>query len=93
MKRFAIALGVVLAAAIWAAADPHAGVRTLWQLRAQLREAQARSAKLGEEVAALEAEADRLENDPLAVESAIRTDLGLAKPGETVVRAVPRPNP
>jgi cell division protein FtsB len=91
MKRIALALGIVLLAAVWALLDPSAGVRTWWELRSQLREAEARAAKAGAELAALEDEAERLEGDPLAVEAAIRTDLGLARPGETIVRAVPSP--
>ena len=89
MKRIALALGIVLVAALWAAVDPAAGVRTWWDLRSQLREAQARAAEDRAELAALEGEAERLEADPLAVEAAIRADLGLARPGETIVRAVP----
>jgi cell division protein FtsB len=91
MKRIALALGIVLLAAVWALLDPAAGVRTWWELRSQLREAEARAAKAGAELAALEDEAQRLDADPLAVEAAIRADLGLARPGETIVRAVPPP--
>ena len=91
MKRFALALGIVLAAALWAVVDPNAGVRSWWDAarpaRARRRRAPRASAA---ELAALEAEAERLEHDPLAVEAAIRADLGLARPGEIVVRAVRR---
>jgi cell division protein FtsB len=93
MRRLALAVAVVLVAALWAVADPHAGIRSWRDLRAQLGQAQSRATALREEVAALEAEADRLEHDPLAVESAIRSDLGLARPGETIVRVVPPSNP
>jgi cell division protein FtsB len=93
MKRFALALGIVLAAALWAVADPNAGIRSWWQLRAQLALAEGRAAALRGELATAEAEADRLQHDPLAVESAIRSDLGLARPGEIIVRAVPAANP
>jgi cell division protein FtsB len=89
MKRLALALGIVLAAALWAVADSHAGVRSWWALRGQLVVAEGRAEVLRGELASLEAEAERLENDPLAVESAIRSDLGLARPGEIIVRAVP----
>ena len=88
MKRLALALGIVLLATLWAFADPHAGVRSWWDLRAQLRASEGRAETLRGELAALEGEAARLEADPLAVESAIRADLGLARPGETIVRAV-----
>ena len=89
MKRIALALGIVLLAAIWAVVDPGAGVRSWWDLRSQLGEAEARAEKVRAGLAELEAEAERLEADPLAVEAAIRADLGLARPGETIVRAVP----
>jgi cell division protein FtsB len=93
MKRFALALGIVLAAALWAVVDPNAGIQSWWALRAQLGLAEGRAAALRTELAALESEADRLQHDPLAVESAIRSDLGLARPGEIIVRAVPAANP
>jgi cell division protein FtsB len=93
MKRLALALGIVVAAALWAVADPHAGVRSWWALRGQLVVAEGRAEALRGELATLEGEAERLEHDPLAVESAIRSDLGLARPGEVIVRAVPAQNP
>lgn len=93
MKRFALALCIVLAAALWAMVDPNAGIQSWRQLRAQLGEASGRAASLRAELVALEAEGDRLEHDPLAVEAAIRVDLGLARSGETIVRAVPPSNP
>jgi cell division protein FtsB len=93
MRRLVLAFGIVLAAAAWAAVDPNAGVRTWWELREQLHEAEARAAGLRAERSKLESEADRLQRDPLALEAAIRSDLGLARPGETIVRAVPPSNP
>lgn len=92
MKRIALTLGIVLAAAVWAIVDPNAGIRSWWELRAQLGEAELRAEALRGELAKLEAEAQQLQEDPLAVESAIRADLGLARPGETIVRAVPAPS-
>ena len=88
MKRIALTLGIVLAAAVWATVDPNAGIRSWWEMRAQLRDASLRSDALRGELAKLEAAAQQLQEDPLAVESAIRTDLGLARPGEIIVRAV-----
>jgi cell division protein FtsB len=89
MRRLLLALGIVALAALWALLDPHAGVRTYRDLGQQLRVAQERTDALRAEVAALEDEAERLEGDPLAIEAAIRAELGLARPGEIVVRAVP----
>ncbi len=93
MRRLVLAFAILLAAAAWAAVDPNAGVRTWWELRGQLREADARAAALRAQTAELEAEAVLLERDPIALEAAIRSDLGLARPGETIVRAVPPSNP
>jgi len=92
MKRIALTLGIVLAAAVWAVVDPNAGIRSWWELRGELREATGRAAALRAELTKLEDEARQLREDPLAVESAIRTDLGLARPGEIIVRAVPAPS-
>jgi cell division protein FtsB len=55
-------------------------------MRADLRSAQERMAGLEREIAESEAEAGSLGEDPFAIEQAIREDLGLARPGETVVR-------
>jgi cell division protein FtsB len=93
MRRLVLAFGIVLAAAAWAAVDPNSGVRTWWELRGQLREAEARAAGLRAETSKLESAAERLQRDPLALEAAIRGDLGLARPGETIVRAVAPSNP
>jgi cell division protein FtsB len=90
MRRFLLASAIVLAAALWAFLDPSAGVRTYWDLGGQLRAAEQRAGLLRAEVAALEREAESLQRDPLAIEAAIRADLGLARPGEIIVRAEPR---
>lgn len=89
MRRLLLALAIVAAAALWAVLDSSAGVRTYRDLGRQLRAAEQRAALLREEVAALEREAESLRRDPLAIESAIRADLGLARPGEIVVRVEP----
>ena len=88
MRRVAITLGILLAAAGWALADPDAGVGTWRQLVRDLDSAEARVTVLRGEIAALQDEIDALEGDPLAIETAIRADLGLARDGETVVRIV-----
>jgi cell division protein FtsB len=94
LRRIGIVLVVVLSAAIWAVADPESGVRAWIALDRERAAAEGRLEALRKEVSALEAEADALEGDPLAIEMAIRTDLGLVQPGETIVRVVreePRP--
>jgi hypothetical protein len=50
--------------------------------------AQARVAELEKRVEAREGGTESLRTDPLARERAIREDLGLAKPGEIVVRGL-----
>ena len=68
--------------------DGEAGFRTWLRLRGDLRAAEARIATLRDEIAALEEETEALRNDPFAIESAIREDLQLARPGEAVVRLI-----
>jgi len=90
VRRLAITLGILLAAAGWAFADPDAGVGTWRQLGRDLASAEERVTVLRVEIAALQDQIDALDADPLAIEAAIRTDLGLARAGETVVRVVRR---
>ncbi len=75
--------------------DDDAGLRNWWRLRGELAEARGRIAAVESRVAVREAEAERLRDDPLALERAIREDLRLAKPGETllIVRPEGEPNP
>jgi len=68
--------------------DSEAGFRTWLRLRGDLRVAEARIEALRDEIAALEEETEALRTDPFAIESAIREDLQLARPGETVVRLI-----
>ncbi len=81
-----LAIGVAALAIVAAFADGDSGLRTWWQLRAELREADARIATLRGGVSALESQVGGLEADPFAVERAIRERLEYARPGETVVR-------
>ena len=76
-------LGVAL---LWAAIDQGSGIRKSWQLRSDLRAARVRIETLRADVARLRRDAERLEDDPFAIEAAIREDLGFARPGEIVVR-------
>jgi cell division protein FtsB len=90
MRRVALALAVVLVAVGWAFVDPRAGVRVWRDLGKDLGAARERADALRAEVAELEAEAESLQRDPLALEAAIRNDLGLARAGETIVRVARR---
>jgi len=79
----------ILGAAVGVAAvDDSAGIRTWLQVRRDLERAQTRVTALEARIELREAEATALRSDPLAIERAIREDLGLAKPGEIVVRGL-----
>ena len=77
---------LVLLAAGASTLDERTGIPAWQRLRADLAAATARIGDLRVEIAALRDEAQALESDPFAVERAIREDLGLARPGESVVR-------
>lgn len=76
-------------ALVWAAMDEGSGIRRSWQLRSDLRAAQERIAGLEVEIEQLRREVGGLEQDPFAIERAVREDLDYARPGETVVRLAP----
>ena len=86
LRNLAITLGVVAMVAAFAGWDPDTGLRSWWRLRGDHAAAQQRIAELERDIRGLRAEAEALRRDPLAQESAIREDLGFARPGETVVR-------
>ena len=72
----------------------------LWSSWAQLQDtknrllsAEARIETLRGEITALEEETEALRSEPLAIEAAIREDLHLARPGETVVRLLSDTSP
>jgi len=73
-----LALGV-------AALDSEAGLRTWLRLRADLSASQQRIEALRGRIAALDGQREGLRGDGFAIESAIRRDLGLARPGEVLV--------
>lgn len=84
-RRVWLAPAILIAA--WAVAwlDPETGIRAWMALRDDLTAAQGRIAVLEASVARQSDEASRLEGDPLAIEAAIREDLGLARAGESIV--------
>jgi cell division protein FtsB len=89
VKRELVIGAAVMAAAIGVAvADESTGIRTWLELRGDLRVAQARVAELETRIESRESEAEALRSNPFALEQAIREDLGLARPGETVVRGL-----
>ena len=80
---------LLAAALVYASFDWDSGVPAWLRLSEELRHAQGRIAQLGSEIKDLSEQSETLRDDPFAIESAIREDLGLARPGELVVRFLP----
>ena len=87
-REIAVGLAIVAAAMAIAAADDETGIRAWRKSRSDLANAQARVVELEARIESREGEAAALRSEPLALERAIREDLGLARPGETVVRGL-----
>lgn len=85
MKAAWLVPALAFLALAMAGLDENSGVARWSHLRAELAEANARGARLDEEIARLHVEAERLEQDPFAIERAIREELELARPGQQVV--------
>lgn len=85
VKRFWLAPALLAGAVLYAGLDPESGLRTWWQLRGALEQARARIDERQREMEALAAAARDLDGDTFAMEEAIRVDLGLARPDETIV--------
>ena len=81
-----IAPAIIAAAMAFALIDTGSGVPAWLRMRADLHSAQQRMAGLEREIAEAEAESGSLGEDSFAIERAIREDLGLARPGEMVMR-------
>ena len=81
-------LGALLVTAVLAMTivDQDSGLRTWLRLRHDLAQSRARVSQLRLEVGDLDARVTALLEDPFAEERAIREVLGLAQPGEVVVR-------
>jgi cell division protein FtsB len=86
MRGLLLIPALVAAALVYAAFDADSGIRTWLQMRADLEVSHARIEEIRGEIHALQRDAVELENDAFAIESAIREDLKLARPGELVVR-------
>ena len=94
MSGFSVSFRTVVRVAIGAGlvfgfANSENGLRTWWELRGELSEAQDRIGRLQEANRDLREQVRDLRDDPWAMERAIREDLQLARPGEAVVRFVP----
>ena len=66
--------------------DQKSGLPAWLRLQDELAASQARIAALSARAETLRSEIAALEKDPFALERAIREELGLARPGERVVR-------
>ena len=66
--------------------DGDSGFRSRLYLRSELADARARLASLEAEIGALRSEAEKLEGDDYALERAIREELELVRPGQTLIR-------
>ena len=86
MKGLLLIPALVAAALVYAAIDPDSGIKTWLQMRADLEASHTRIEEVRGEIRALRRDAAVLENDAFAIESAIREDLKLARPGELVLR-------
>lgn len=91
MSRFSFSFASVVRVAIGAAlvvgfADSETGLRAWWELRGELTQARDRVEQLRETNESLLTEVQDLRRDRWALERAIREDLGLARPGEAIVR-------
>lgn len=73
--------------------DADNGLRAVFHLESELRAADVRLDRLREERAALLLRAERLRSDPFEIETVARESLGMARPGEIVVRLPRSPAP
>jgi cell division protein FtsB len=79
-------LAAIAGAAFALLYDADNGLRTVWSVKGELRQADARLEKLYAERADLVGRAERLRADPFEIESVARESLGMVRPGEIVVR-------
>ena len=86
-------LAALLGAAIALFYDPDNGLRAVFHLQRELDVADVRLDRLREERAELLLRAERLRSDPFEIESIARESLGMARPGEIVVRLPRSPAP
>jgi cell division protein FtsB len=73
--------------------DPDNGLRAVFHLEDELATADVRLDRLREERAELLLRAERLRSDPFEIETVARESLGMARPGEIVVRLPRSPAP
>lgn len=86
MRGLWIAPACVAAAIVYAWFDRGSGIQTWFELRDNVRRAEAHVHSLRQEIARLEREIESFERSPFAVERAIREELDWVRPGEVLVR-------
>ncbi len=89
MRGFWLVPALLAAALVYASFDWDSGMPAWLRLSRELQQAQARIDGLRSEIDDLREQSQVLRDDPFAIERAIREDLGLARPGELVVRFLP----
>ena len=86
MRSSLLATAFIAAVVALAIADGDSGVSTWLRLRQEISISGGRIEALQRETTRLQSEIEALEQDPFALEQAIREELELARPGEVVVR-------
>lgn len=86
MKGLLLIPALMAVVVVYAVFDTDSGIRTLSRVRANVAAAEGRIDAIERENAELRRLAAALEHDSFAIESAIRSDLALVRPGERVVR-------
>ncbi|MFO0687107.1 MAG: septum formation initiator family protein [Myxococcota bacterium] len=89
MKVLSLVTLAIAVAAVFSLFDPDSGLAIWRELRQDLDTSNARVEQLVRENEALRAEIAVLENEPAALDRAIREELDLVRPGEVVVRFQP----
>ena len=89
MRAFWLVPAVLAAGLAWVVLDRESGLPAWFRLNGELAASQSRIAALTARADSLRSEIRALERDPFAVERAIREELGLARPGERIVRFAP----
>ncbi len=85
LRPVGLALALLVAGLIYAALDPESGIGTWRRLEGEVSLAEARIHHLRLRNARLRGEIRALEEDPAAVESTIREEIGWVRAGETRV--------
>ncbi len=79
-------LAILLVTALWLGADRETGLGSVLALRGEIRQAELRVHDLVRERTLLLQRVRALRSDPLTLETEARVELGMARPGEVIVR-------